>query len=85
MIFFNVLKIFFVLQLQKSSNFTNLDFEDSFYQLIKNIRKIGVSYIYIYLMEIYVVFLLASCHKIHETSDTLLKIWENSLYVYGLF
>ena len=45
MIFFNVLKIVLVLQIQKSSNFTNLDFEDSFYQLIKNIRKIGVSYI----------------------------------------
>lgn len=71
MIFFNVLKIFFVLQIQTSSNFTNLDFEDSFYQLIKNIRKIGVSYMYIYLMEIDLVFLFASCHKIHETSDSL--------------
>ena len=65
MIFFNVLKIFFVLQIQKYSNFTNLDFEDPFYQLINNIRKIGVSYIYVYLMEIYLVFLFASCCKIH--------------------
>lgn len=33
----------------KNSNFTNLVFEVLFYQLIKNVREIGASYIFMHI------------------------------------